>query len=463
MSIKINRRKFITSVASALALSRFSKISKVSAQGERILVIGAGMAGLAAARTLVDSGHSVTVLEARDSIGGRIRTDTSLGAPIDLGASFIHGTQGNPLVALAKKFGVETYDTDTDGIYLINSKGEFIPSRIVEKSRQEYAELFEELQGIQEELDLDQSIQSAATSIQKDVREKRGEEIADILNFILKSNLGIEYGADLSEMSLLYLADDSEFNGPDLLLKTGYIKIINGLARGLDIANNQTVTEINDTGSGVTITTTSRKFEADRVVIALPLGVLKQSNIIFSPKLPATKAAAISRLKMGVLDKTYFRFPSVFWQTQEDNVGYIGNIEAKSELEIPEYYTLDKVINAPILFGFTAGSMARHFETLDSKAIITSSMQTFRKIFGNSIPDPIEILRTSWATDQFSYGSYSFIPVGAKGEDYDAMSEPVNDRIFFSGEATHREYPGTVHGAYLSGLREAERINQLLA
>jgi monoamine oxidase len=79
-------------------------------------------------------------------------------------------------------------------------------------------------------------------------------------------------------------------------------------------------------------------------------------------------------------------------------------------------------------------------------------------MFGKSIPDPEIVLRTAWSSDPFTHGSYSFIPVGGRGEDYEVLAQPVSDRVLFAGEATNRVYPGTVHGAYLSGIREAERI-----
>jgi monoamine oxidase len=185
---------------------------------------------------------------------------------------------------------------------------------------------------------------------------------------------------------------------------------------------------------------------------------LKRGTIVFSPELPSAKTRALSKLQMGVLDKTYFKFPSVFWQTRTDRVGYLGNVGARSGLDIPEYFMLDNVVGAPILFGFTAGAMARRYERVSSAVVTGRTMRTFRKIFGRAVPEPEAILRTSWATDPFSFGSYSYIPLGATIESFDALAEPIENRILFAGEATNRSYPGTVHGAYLSGLREADRI-----
>ena len=444
-----------------LLCSCFSKSARAGNNKEHVLIIGAGISGLAAARTLVDQGCSVTVLEARNVIGGRIRSDNSFGVPIDLGASFIHGTRGNPLVELASRYGVETYNTDRDKEYLVDARGRFVSSRSLKQAQGEYNRIFAKLLSVQEDLVNDQSIQSVTASLVRAVRARNGSASADLLRFLLQSDLAIEFGADLKEMSLLYLDHDEEFSGPDLLLKTGYMPIVNGLARNLDIRLNQLVTGIEQSGSGVTVATSSANYSADRVIITLPLGILKRSDILFSPALPAKKLAALARLRMGVLDKTYFKFPSAFWQKAGMNVGYIGNVAARTALDIPEYYTLDRVTKSPILFGFTAGTMARQFATFDTSAVVASTLKTFRRIYGPTVPEPEAVLRTSWASDPFSYGSYSFIPVNGRAEDYQTLAEPINNRIFFAGEATNRSYPGTVHGAYLSGLREAERILSL--
>jgi monoamine oxidase len=461
MKSRITRRHFLHSLATMILLSRIGTIQEASALGERVLVLGAGMAGLAAARRLTDLGFSVTVIEARDAIGGRIRTDNTLGAPVDLGASYIHGTQGNPLVNLAAQYGAETFDSELASDYLVDRKGRFLSSKVVRQGRKEFNNIFERLLTVQEDLDDDRSIRSVSSPLQKSVRAKRGVAIGDLTNFLLRSELGIEFGADLKDMSLLYLDDDEEFKGPDLLLRNGYISLINGLAQGIDVRLGQNVTGISRTNSGVTVTTSTSNFEADRVVIALPLGVLKRAEIVFQPGLPEEKGAAIGRLKMGVLNKTYLKFSSAFWQTRKNRVGYIGNVGARSALDIPEYYTLDDMLGVPILFGFTEGSLARSLELVDTPALVARTMKTLRKVYGANVPDPEAVLRTSWSTDPYSYGSYTYVPVGARAEDYETVAEPIGDRIFFAGEATHRQYPGTVHGAYLAGVREADRIAQI--
>ncbi len=441
-----------------LLAARLGAATKGLAQGERVLVVGAGMAGVSAARALADKGYSVTVLEARSVSGGRIRTDTSLGAPVDLGASFIHGTRGNPLVTLASRYGAATYDTAQGDDLYVNAAGAQVAGSVLRQGQREYDGLFESLLSGRSRLTQDTSVRAAAAPLLARIRRLRGAAVGDLVSFLARSEIGIEFGADLKQLSLRYLDEDEAFSGPDLLLKPGYISLIEGLAQGLDIRHNQLVRRISWSPSGVSVTTESDLFDADRVVVTLPLGVLKRGNVEFSPALPREKVTALSKLAMGVLDKTYLKFPAAFWQTGEDPIGYIGDVGARTTSQIPEYYTLDQALDLPILFGFTAGTQARRFEQLDSATISASALASLRKIFGSSVPEPDAMIQTRWGADPYSYGSYSFVPVGAKTEHYDVLARPLGSRLFFAGEATHRTYPGTVHGAYLSGIREANRV-----
>lgn len=456
--MNISRRNFLHFVVTSALLTQGCSIARAAGVRERILVLGAGIAGIAAARMLADSGYDVTVLEARNAIGGRIRTDTTLGVPVDLGASFIHGTQGNPLVELAKRFNLETYNTDDDALVYGDKQGKFFPARTLTTANKEFEGVLRKLVSLQESFDDDRSIQSVVGRLLQSIKSKRGAIVSGLVEFLVKSGLALEFGADLKEMSLLYLEDEGEFAGPDLLLKSGYAPLVTGLSQGLDIRFGERVVGVTYSSTGVTVSTAERTYSADRVIVTVPLGILKRSEIEFSPPLPESKQRALSSLKMGVLDKTYFRFPQVFWQNQKERVGYIGNTAARAGIDIPEFYTLDSVLESPILFGFTAGSTAKKLESVSTELLVARTMKSLRRMYGKRIPDPEVVLRTAWSSDPFTYGSYSFIPVGGRGEDYEVLAQPVGDRLLFAGEATNRVHPGTVHGAYLSGIREAERI-----
>jgi polyamine oxidase len=297
----LSRRHFLQSLASLLVLAKLGTVPNAFGQGERVLVLGGGMAGIATARALADQGYSVTVLEARNAIGGRIRTDTSLGVPVDLGASFIHGSRGNPLIELARQFGADTYDTNAGEDMLVNRAGTIISPALQAQGRREYDAILDRLFEIQEELNRDRSIGSVTEILIRRIRQRRGTAISDIASFLVTSGIGIEFGADLAKMSLLHFDEDEGFSGSDLLIKPGYITLIDGLAQGLDIRRDQKVYEIGWNTSGVRVTTSQGIFDADRVVVTLPLGVLKRKGVVFSPGLPTAKATAVARLGMGVL------------------------------------------------------------------------------------------------------------------------------------------------------------------
>jgi monoamine oxidase len=131
--------------------------------------------------------------------------------------------------------------------------------------------------------------------------------------------------------------------------------------------------------------------------------------------------------------------------------------------EYPIFQNLYSRIDQPVLVAFTAGDVARDQEAKTDAVLVGEMMAVLRRMFGLNSPEPVGALVTRWATDPFSFGSYSNIPLGAAPTDTEALAEPVSDRLFFAGEATNMQYLGTVHGAFLSGRREAKRIMALAA
>jgi monoamine oxidase len=186
----------------------------------------------------------------------------------------------------------------------------------------------------------------------------------------------------------------------------------------------------------------------------LPQGVLKAGYVSFSPPLPEAKLAAIERMRMGILNKVYLRFPRIFWPEEADMLGYIP--ERKGEWA--EWLNIAHYTGQPVLLAFNAADYGRALEDLPDDEIVAAAMATLRTMFGNDIPEPEAALITRWGADIYSHGSYSYMPLGATPDHYDDLAEPLGERVFFAGEATSSDFPATVHGAYLSGLRAAEEI-----
>lgn len=458
-----NRRQFIqlSLFAAALAVSsscnqketaNLSASNKANSGKGNILVIGAGIAGLAAARELQNNGFKVTIIEGRDRIGGRIYTDRSLGYAIDLGAAWIHGIQNNPIGKLAKDSNIKILRTNYDNSELYGINGRPVNENQLSQAESLSEEIIEQAKALGERLDKDISVAEAVKRVIKKQQLTAAQQ--KLVQWQLNSNIVVETGTDMSDLSIQQFDEDEAFAGDDFLFPNGYDQISQILAKDIDIKLQQNVQEINYTGSGVTVKTNAGSFSADAVVITLPLGVLKADKVKFSPALPSEKTTAIQRLAMGVLNKVILKFPQPFWETEYDMIGLMSAVEK----DFSEFVNLYKYNSAPVLVGLTGGSFARSLESLSETEIAQQVMKLLRRTYGNNIPNPEKVLRTQWSQDRFSFGAYSYVPVGGSMEDRDALAKPVNKRLFFAGEATSRDYPATVHGAFLSGLREAKKI-----
>lgn len=417
-----------------------------------VLVLGAGIAGLAAARTLTDKGLSVIVLEARNRIGGRMWTDSSLGLPLDLGASWIHGVDGNPITKLAKEFGIKTVPTDGGNAIMFAADGSELPEDEFERMEALFDEVYELVAERSIMSDVDRPLQEIFDQVIK------GSDFSEAdlrrLNYYIHLVTALEYGADAKDLSAWWWEQDEEFGGEEVIFPGGYNQITDGLAKGLDIRLGTEVKTVRYGSDGVEVETSAGVFVADKAVVTFPLGVLKQASVTFEPPLPESKQAAIKRLGMGVLNKVYLKFPAAFWGEDVETISYVGERLG----EWCDWLSFVPFTGEPVLMAFHGGDMGFALEDLSDDEIVAGAMRTLRVMFGEDIPEPEGMLITRWGKDPFSFGAYSHIPPFASGDDYDALAEPVDDVLFFAGEATSREYPSTVHGAYLSGVRAAEEM-----
>nr|WP_090276838.1 FAD-dependent oxidoreductase [Mycolicibacterium komanii]CRL70355.1 monoamine oxidase [Mycolicibacterium komanii] len=435
----IGRREFLAGTGLITAATLLSACGDDHhADGEHVVVIGAGFAGLAAARRLADAGLRVTVLEARERIGGRTRTDSSLGAPIDIGASWIHGTQGNPITALADDVGAKTVETDFDDFALFEDHEEVDPDAAAGLLN-EWGRIDIGLDGLSADADDRASVADGLT------------EVADmndpLTSWLVASQITGEYAADPNKLSLRWFGSEGEMDGPDVLLPGGYTQLSQHLARGLEIRQNTTVQRITYDDNRVQIETSAGPVTADRVVVTVPLGVLKADAIAFDPPLPQPKRDAIARLGFGLLNKVVLAFDHPFWPQSRSMIGLVGADQPVSELVNGLL-----VSDTPILIGLRSGVAAWSREALSDRDAVAQVVAAL------GAPEPTGTIVTRWGTDPYSLGSYSFIAVGSSPDDMSVLGEPVDERLLFAGEATNPEFFGTVHGAYLSGIREAERI-----
>ena len=413
-------------------------------RNQSVVIIGAGVAGLAAATELRANGFDdVVVLEARDRIGGRVWTDTiGDGFPIDLGASWIHGIDGNPIAAIARENNIATHRTDWGNGVFHYDAGE--PARSARRAMRDFWRLAEE------------NPERSFQSVREELLSTMDFSDADrhYLDYLLTTEVENEYAADLSDLSYRSVDGASSFRGGDVIFQGGYRQIVDVLASGVAVRRGQAVTEIDHSGSTIVVTTAAgATFEADRVIVTVPLGVLKDDSIAFRPLLPVRKRNAIANLEMGVLNKTYLLFDEVFWDMDVERLQYVSADRGQWAETISLYpYT-----GQPILAMLNSATYGTQLERLSDREVVARAVAALTNMYGD-VPSPRGVRTTRWRSDPWAHGSYSYVPAGSSFAEHAALGEPVGDKVFFAGEATNDNYPATVHGAFLSGVRAARQI-----
>ena len=418
-----------------------------------VLVIGAGIAGLAAARGLGRKGFRVVVLEARERTGGRIHTAEGF----DLGAHWIHCTEGNPLTNLARGLGLATLFVGGDSTYTGGWDRIVFPGLpATEKDRSILAAdaLFDALEaqrpGCGPEVSLADGVEAAIRQLGFDAEQARHARWH--LHLLAHEDCAAEPAA----LSARHWDEGYELYGyGDSVLRDGFQRLTDHLAQGLDLRLGCAVHAVSHGAGGVSLQTSAGVFTAPRAIVTLPLGVLKAGVVRFDPPLPEPKRLAIERLGCGTLAKLAFRFAEVVWPAGVYVFGLAEAAERGGTTAINQA-ALD---GTPLLVLLVGGEEGVRLEALSDQQARAWGMERLRACFGPDLPEPIAMIRTGWSQDPQARGTYSHIAVGSSPADLAALAEPVADRLFFAGEATSVSQWGTAHGAYLSGLREAARIS----
>jgi monoamine oxidase len=417
----------------------------------RVLVLGAGMAGLGAAARLAKGGAEVTVIEARDRIGGRTHTSHLWpDLPVDMGASWIHGTKGNPVTRLARKVGLNITPTTYDRSVTFDQAGQHVdfikPARRAMK-------LVDRARAAVDELDADISLEAAITAL-PDWQALSHHDRA-VYRLAINTRIEHEYSGDWARMSARHFDDGVDFPGDEAVVTPGFGPILTHLAKGLDIRLGEPVTTISPAARGVTVTTTRGLHQADCAVITLPLGVLQSGRVTFIEPLDASRQRAIDGLGMGILNKCVLRFDRVFWPEDADWIDFLS----PAQTLWADWTSYLQATGKPLLAGFNAARTADEVEALDDRATTALAMEALRAMFGRSVPDPLGSQVSRWRQDPFALGAYSFKAVGTSKKDRKALfGLDWDGRLHFAGEATSRDQPATVHGALITGREAAKAI-----
>lgn len=483
------------------------------------------MSGLSAAGVLSKAGVKVTILEARDRIGGRIHTwfSDSEGhgdlrtptRPVDLGASFVHGTVGNPLTKLVRSCGAELHFGDAGSMRYIpnNSAGKVLDTETAERLEFfSHATTFSRLQKVAQEGDIvpdpTESVWSALTNKQgkydeiwKGIKDEPEKEAVLSISSLWNGWTG----ADLNEVSLQWWGYEQEYDGPDAVVFPGYFSVINRLeqeARSADISLGRIVTSIKQGRSAagdemVIVTAEDRdvcgqtgehRYEGSHVICTIPLGVLKTQPPTFTPNLPKRRWDAIGRVGIGILEKVVLVYAESWWskyvtspgqapaswlfllasdnkrpdQKVESDIGTIALVAQNYE-RIKGHSMLVFFFGPPSNELLRKQSEEEVVEALHQR-LVRDLVPEEQKAY---IPRPTDSKVTNWGEDKFSAGSYSYIPPEQRGSigrfpsplDMKEAGHPLWDgRLGFAGEHTSMNHYASVHGAHEEGLREGKRL-----
>ena len=442
-----------------------SSWSMGSAPAERVVVVGAGMAGLVAARLLHDSGFQVTVLEARARLGGRTWTDDSLGAPLDVGGSWVHGVDGNPLTLWCEKLGVRLLESQ--GERLLIDKRATAPTREGQRKR-----AFLGRAAFKAAIEWASWKSKAMTASwgPRSISLKQAIDpllhaawLPEVDKLVIATFLEMSEGVQGAPYEAIAVEEWFPLEGLERNAqpKGGFVRLIDDAAQQLSIRRDSPVQRIAWSESGVSAFLQSgERIDADRAVVAVPIGLLRAGLPAIDPPPPEAQRIAIGRLGYGagVLGKIYLRFPRRFWPEHPKWFGRLPDSPDRRGT-FNTWVNHEEETGRPVLLSFSNGALAARLDRSAGDAEVKDvAMASLRKMFGDDIPEPEAMLYPRWLSDPWSRGGYTYPGVGSAPEDRREHARPLARRVFFAGEATEPVEYGTVHAALWSAEQTAEAV-----
>ncbi|KAK9113767.1 hypothetical protein Syun_020564 [Stephania yunnanensis] len=440
-----------------------------------VIVVGAGMSGISAAKTLSDAGiKDIVILEATDRIGGRIREQEFGGLNVEIGANWVEGVNGNelnPIWDMANKLKLKVFFSDYDNLYANTYK----------QAGGKYESSF-----AQSAFDKADDLEKFGESVSNKLTATRQEDISILVSQRLKNQVPTtpidmaidyyKYDYEFAEpprvTSLINTQPLSTFAnfGEDLYFVAdprGYSSVVYHVARQFltfdksgkltdpRVKFNKAVTEIKQSPSGVIVKTEDGTvYRAKYVMVSVSVGVLQTKLIDFVPDLPPWKILAVYQFDMAVYTKIFIKFPHKFWPTGNGTEFFLYAHDKRG------YYTIWQQLEAQYpganaLLVTVTDDESRRIEQQSDEETKAEVMEVLREMFGKNIPEPTDILVPKWWSNRFFKGTFSNWPIGVTRFEYDQIRAPVG-RIYFTGEHTSEHYNGYVHGAYLAGIDSAK-------
>ena len=410
-------------------LNKWKSMSRLPADVD-IVVIGAGAAGLGAAQRLATEPVSFLVLEARDRPGGRGHSILSAGGVLDLGCGWLHSANRNPLVAQAERFGFTIDRAPPPWMR------QAFDLNFPQEEQRAYRDAFEAFEA---------RLDAAASGPDRPAAELM--EPNGRWNAMLDAFSGYYNGAPFSDVSVHDYAayDDS---GVNWRVREGYGTAIAALAQDAPIAYGEAAAKLDHSGLRLRVDAPGGLVTAHAAIVCLPSTVIAEERFVFDPPLP-TKRAAADALPLGNVEKAFLAL------AEPDAFPTDSHLYGRLDTALTPSFHL-RPLNHPVVECFFGGALAKSLEGEGQGAFAASAIETLVDLLGSDIRRKLSPLaETSWTADPLTRGAYSHARPGF-AHMRKVLAEPVEDRIFFAGEACSEHAFSTAHGAYETGLAAAE-------
>jgi monoamine oxidase len=437
----LHRRAFLGGVTAGLALP-FAARAEISGDPD-VVVVGAGAAGIAAARTLIAQGHSVLVLEAAPRIGGRAWTESStFGVPFDHGCSWIQSAKQAFFKETAEALGYTVQRHDDVGETV------FVGDRVAcDHELEQYWDAYERVERALEDAG-EQGFDVAASTVMPAVP----------WSAVSQSWMVMDMAVDFDALSTADWWNGAE-TAPNYLVEQGFGSVIAHLGADLPVVLSSPVSTIAWGGEGVAVTTASGTVRAKACVVTVSTGVLNAGAIAFDPVLPAWKQEAIADLPMGLLAKVALQFDATRFSFRP---GEWLTYYVPETLPAPACFFLTWPFNQDLMIGFVGGDFAWELSQAGTEAAVDFALGEVEAMVGSRAREAfVKGTFTQWAHDPLTLGAYSALRPGRFGA-RETLAQPLGERLFFAGEAAAGAHYATCGGAWLSGERAAGEVMAVL-
>jgi len=432
---RLSRRSFLAASAAVAVRPAFAQEAPAALQTD-VVIVGAGAAGIAAARRLAAAKHSFVLIEATDHVGGRCITDmATFGVPYDRGAHWIHTPDHNPVTKLTPRRGIEVYQAPASQKVRIGRR---------------YAREGELEDFLASQARANRAIAEAARKGDAPAAQVLPNDLADwrpTVEFVLGS---FGCGKELGQVSAADFAKSAERNA-DAFCRQGFGTLLAGLAQGIPLQRSTPATAI-DTRHNVAVETPGGTITARAAIVTVSTNVIASGAIKFTPDLAPHQLDAFAKLSLGSYDRVALELEDNVLGLESDDLVFEKSADLRTAA------LLANVSGTSLCFIEIAGKFDRDLAAHGEAAMVDFAAEWLAGLYGAEVKKAIKRSHaTRWNSDVRTLGAFSAATPGGQGARR-VLMEPVRDAVWFAGEAVHETLWGTVGGAWESGERAAEAV-----